>query len=68
VLVDDDVFGYERQAGDERVTVLLNLSAAPRTVRLPQAGAVLLSTHLDHEGATVSGEIQLRADEGVLIS
>jgi alpha-glucosidase len=68
LLVDDDVFGYERQAGEGRVFILLNLSVTLHTVRLPQAGSVLLSTHLDGEGAAASDEIHLRASEGVLIS
>jgi alpha-glucosidase len=67
LIVADNVLGYERQTGQDKLSVLLNLSSTPRTVPLPQPTNVLLSTHLDREGIATQ-EIELRPDEGLLLS
>jgi alpha-glucosidase len=61
------VLAYERRLGDERLLVALNLSREPTTARLPAAGRVLLSTHLDREGEAAGPEVALRAGEGVVV-
>ncbi|MFC7398707.1 alpha-amylase family glycosyl hydrolase [Chelatococcus sp. GCM10030263] len=66
-----DLFAFERVSEDGRVVVALNLGPEPETVdfgeRLAQ-GRILLSTHLDREGESVTGRLALRADEGVIIA
>jgi alpha-glucosidase len=79
---EDDVFAFERRAGDspgggERLLVALNFSHAPQVLRrcpgdLPAAGAaagarILLSTALDREGEAVGPELALRPSEGVIV-
>ena len=60
---------YERRLGPERILVALNLTAEPRSIRLtePLDGRVLLSTCRDREGNPARQQIDLRADEGVLV-
>ncbi len=69
VEVGNDVIAYVREYEQQRVFVILNLTHAPHSVPVPNVrGRVLLSTHLDSDGRRVGGEIELRADEGLLIS
>ncbi len=61
---------YEREHAGRRLLVLLNLGHSPCEFRMdgPRAGGtVLLSTHLDREGA-VGRTVTLRADEGVIVA
>ena len=60
------VLAYRRATPTERLLVALNLTGAPRTV--PGCGRVLLSTALDREGERVTGDLPLRADEGVVLA
>ena len=50
----------------ERFFIALNLGREARRVRLPRAGKVVLSTHLDRS-EDVSGTLELRADEGAIV-
>jgi alpha-glucosidase len=66
-----EVVAYERRYGPERLLVVLNLGHKPHTVPLPKGasrGRVLLSTHLDQDGAVVGHRVDLRPDEGMLIA
>jgi alpha-glucosidase len=68
-----DVLAYVRsaRANERSFLVVLNLGSRPQRLRLPsaaQAGTVALSTHLDREGEPAGDNINLRADEGVIIS
>jgi glycosidase len=65
--LDDDVLAYERSDGTERVVVALNFSCEDRVVPLAAGSArsVLISTHLDRDGA--EGELSLRPNEGVML-
>ncbi|OYY26285.1 MAG: alpha-amylase, partial [Azorhizobium sp. 35-67-15] len=55
--------------GAGRVLVALNLGAEPLAATLPGlAGEVLLSTFYDREEERISGEIALRANEGVMVA
>jgi alpha-glucosidase len=70
VAAEDGALAYIRQLGDRRLLVALNLGARPYRLALPSSfdsGHVLLSTHLDHAGKPVGGEVDLRADEGVIV-
>jgi alpha-glucosidase len=64
-----DVFVYLRQHGGRRLLVALNMGPEPGAILLPNQdqGHILVSTHLDREGETVSDEIGLRGDEGVVV-
>jgi alpha-glucosidase len=64
-----DGFVYLREHGQRRLLVVLNMGPEPLAVPLPNQdqGEILLSTHLDREGDTVSDEIDLRAHEGVVV-
>jgi uncharacterized protein (AIM24 family) len=48
--------------------VAANLGGGPRTVRLSGAGRVLLSTHPDRDGRSVGRDVELRADEGIVVA
>lgn len=66
-----DVLACRRQFGDAcRYMVVLNFAGEPATFHrsaTPQQGLIALSTHLDREKETVSGVIDLRANEGVIV-
>ena len=66
VSVDDNVLSYRREHAAERVQVLLNFSHTTRRIECPD-GNLLLSTHLDRESSPVSGSLELRSDEGVIV-
>jgi alpha-glucosidase len=63
-----DLIAYVRSHEGQRVLVALNLGADPHAVSLPgEQGTIRVSTHLDRDAEGVSGEVNLRANEGVLI-
>ncbi len=65
-----DLMVYERDGGGERMLVVLNLGAEPAQLRLPRSapsGEVLLSTFLDRQGEIISGPIDMRPNEGVVV-
>jgi alpha-glucosidase len=64
---DDGCFAYLREAGADRKLVALNLTGAPRELRVDGPGTVALSTALDREAEPVDGVLRLRADEGVVV-
>ncbi len=72
--VHDDVWAYGREAGSERLLVLLNFARARRTLSLPSwlaAGAggvvrILLSTALDRD-ERVHETVSLRPEEGLVV-
>jgi len=65
----DDCYVYERRAEGQHILVALNFSAQEQRVCLPDLGAgrIVLSTHLDREGAANLAELVLRADEGLIV-
>jgi alpha-glucosidase len=73
VYSDEHTFAYLRSAGGRRFLVALNLTGEPRTIPAtpttaePAAGRLVLSTKLDREDERVTGEIALRANEGILV-
>lgn len=65
-----DLVVYERESGAERMLVVLNLGSEPAQLRLPRSapsGQVLLSTFLDRAGEAISGPIDMRPNEGVVV-
>ena len=58
-----------RRSGERRLLVIVNFTHSPTSYALRDdgAGRVLLSTLLDREGERVADQVQLRADEGLLI-
>jgi alpha-glucosidase len=60
---------YLRQADDERFLVALNFAAGEQVVRAPGLGAgrIVLSTHLDRDGAADLSALRLRAFEGCVV-
>ena len=70
VLLNDDVIAFGRSVGYQRLLIVLNLSSRAQHWDLPGTGGgrVLLSTPLGRVAETVSDEIELGADEGVIIA
>jgi alpha-glucosidase len=69
--VEGDLFAYERRHGDRRLLIGLNFGHNPQTLTLPAdaaGGRVLLSTHLDREGAMVAQTVALRPAEGLIVA
>ena len=67
----EEVFSYRRDDGDDHVAVLLNLTSDARRLALPAAlvGArPMLSTHPDRALDTWGRELELAADEGVIVA
>ena len=65
-----DILAYERQHGQERFLVALNLGHRPHTLLLPEGttGRVLLSTFLDFGEKAIGTQVDLRPDEGLVIA
>jgi alpha-glucosidase len=70
VAASGDVLAYRRENEGTELLILLNfgadpISIGPDTMAFP--GEILLSTNLDRSGATASGELDLRGNEGLII-
>ena len=66
----DDLIAYVRKVSERRLLIVLNLSAQARSFNLSDLEArasLLLSTHLDRDQEYSRDELQLRADEGVIV-
>jgi alpha-glucosidase len=64
---DGDVLVYTRSCGKSRVLVALNLGATPHKLPLAEPQSVLLSTHPDRQEGAISGYLELRGNEGVIL-
>jgi alpha-glucosidase len=66
---EGDVLIYLRSHATGERLVALNFDDRPAGVRLPagMGGRIALSTHMDRRAESVSGEVALRPDEGLLI-
>jgi alpha-glucosidase len=64
----DGVLAYRRRHRHSRFLIGLNFGSLLRRFRFEGNGKVALSTHLDREGESVAGAIELRADEGVIVA
>jgi alpha-glucosidase len=63
-----NVLGYLRNAGEERLLIVLNFSAEALELPLGAIGAgrVLLSTHMDRTDEMLTEILQLRGNEGLI--
>jgi alpha-glucosidase len=72
VAMTGDLLAYIRKLGTQRFLVALNLGEDPHAVSFAEAmedrGRIVISTHLDRDGEVMDGELNLRANEGVIIS
>lgn len=74
VAMTGDLLAYTRSAGSQRFLIALNLGSDPHAVSFEAAtgdldeGTIVISTHLDREGEIMEGDLNLRANEGVIIS
>ncbi len=68
--VEGDALAYARTAGARRLVVILNLEPRPKTIRwrADLGGRVELSTHPEGNGRPVGDQIELAADEAVVIA
>ena len=72
VTAEGDVLAYFRRGrqGESTFLIALNLGRVPHVLHCPGEacdGTIALSTYLDRSGEPVHGDVQLRADEGVII-
>jgi alpha-glucosidase len=70
VAATGDLLAYRREYEGDVLLIVLNLggdpiSIGPGTMAFP--GEILLSTNLDRAGATASGDLDLRGNEGLII-
>jgi alpha-glucosidase len=66
-----DVLAYVREFADRRFLIILNLGSSPASLTLPDAGLhgrVVIGTHPDREGSAIVGRVELRGDEGIVVS
>jgi alpha-glucosidase len=67
---DSDLIAYVRKSENRRLLIVLHLGVNPRTFNLADLrsrGRLLLSTHLDRDQEEVLDDLNLRADEGVIV-
>jgi alpha-glucosidase len=66
----DDVFGFARSSGKERLIVLLNFSQERRRVSLDKRdrATVLLSTARDRSGERIESQITLDPNEALIVT
>jgi alpha-glucosidase len=66
-----DLLLFSRELGRERMIIALNMGSQPIAVSFPSeriSGHVLLSSFLDREGQEVINSIDLRGNEGLLVT
>ena len=62
----DGTFVYLHQYSDEKYLIALNFTNESKTISLPFAGNIILSTEIDRQGA-VDNSLTVYGDEGILI-
>ena len=65
IAATEKVLTYQRRHAGRRLLVVLNMSGEASELPV-EGGTILLSTHLDREGETVSGPLRLRPNEGCI--
>jgi alpha-glucosidase len=66
--VQSSVFAYKRTYEDTALLVLLNFTADIQPVSLAgKTGTIVLSTYLDKQSTAVNHDLELRANEGIII-
>ncbi|MET0220492.1 MAG: alpha-amylase family glycosyl hydrolase [Tardiphaga sp.] len=66
VATDGAVLAFRRAYDGKPLLVALNFAAEPATLRV-DGGEILMSTELDRKGENVSGALELRGNEGVIV-
>ena len=67
---ENDLMAYVRKTHERRLLVVLNLGANPQTFNLADLksrACLLVSTHLDRDHEKLADDLELRADEGVIV-
>lgn len=67
VAAEGDILAYLREAEGQRFLVVLNLGHEAQHFATEFTGPIVLTTALNREGETVSGGLDLRGDEGVIV-
>jgi len=70
VATTGELLAYRREYDGRALLIVLNLAANPISIgsdTMAFPGEILLSTNLDRTGETVSGGLDLRGDEGLII-
>jgi alpha-glucosidase len=65
-----DLLAYKREHAGKEVLVVLNLGGNPCSIQpgtIGYSGEILLSTHLDRTGETLSDGLDLRGNEGLIV-
>lgn len=72
VATTGDLLAYVRKQGNQRFLMALNLGAEPYAISFSEVnhrnGRIVISTHLDRDGEAMEGDLNLRANEGVMIA
>jgi alpha-glucosidase len=71
IAAQGDLLIYRRQGDAEAVVVALNMGAEPVSIASEMfrlGGEILLSTFLDRQGEKIHGVLDLRGNEGAIIS
>jgi alpha-glucosidase len=66
ISADEGVLVYERRGDEDRILVLLNLSADSVKMTV-ESGTILASTGFDQDGQRVNGMVELKAAEGMVL-
>jgi alpha-glucosidase len=64
---EGDLLLYARSYRESRVLVALNLGAKPHRLPLAEPQFALLSTHLDRSRDLISGHLEMRGNEGIIL-
>jgi alpha-glucosidase len=64
--VTDSLLAFERKHREQRLLVVLNFRAELTSIALTNKGQILLSTFMDRQFETATGELTLRAAEGII--
>jgi alpha-glucosidase len=70
VAATGDLLAYRREYEGDVLLIVLNLGGDPISIgpgTMASPGEILLSTNLDRAGATASGDLDLRGNEGLII-
>lgn len=71
IAMTGDLVAYLRSSGERRYLIVLNLGSEPHAVSYSGFGEgsrVVLSTYLDRNDEPVRREVNLRADEGIIVA
>lgn len=70
IAAKDDLLIYRRRSASSATVIVLNLGSDPVSLALKAIGPhdeILLSTFLDRSGERLSGSLELRGNEGVIV-